>query len=474
MDNRVNPKLRSYYARLLFASQLAADAVTVFLCYLAGYWIYTGVYGKLSPQSFPEFLLFAAAAALVYVVILDRVGMYQREVSLLNVKELRGIFYTGLYAAAVIMSASFYLRSVTFSRITLTAAMIMTPVALYLQRQVSYRLHLVFHAMGWVQKRVLVFGAQHIGQHIARRLFESPFLGLLPVGFLDDDASRKGSVIKWHGFGPQGGVPVLGGEEVLARRDEYGVDMVLIALPSASFERNQKLVERCIGDGIEYAIVPNTYEKFIQDVELFEVGGIPIFRRRTSTVGFYYLLSKRLMDFSLSAFFMLVLSPVYALISLAIRLESRGPVIFKQKRSGLGGREFSFYKFRSMFEDAPRYARTPSDPADPRITRVGRWLRRTSLDELPQLFNVLRGDMSLVGPRPEMPFIVAAYTPLQLRRLEAKPGITGVWQISAYRGDPIHENIEYDLFYLQNRSLLLDVAIIVKTMLSVVRGVGAV
>ena len=126
-----------------------------------------------------------------------------------------------------------------------------------------------------------------------------------------------------------------------------------------------------------------------------------------------------------------------------------------------------------MFLDAPKYARTPADPADSRITKVGRWLRRTSLDELPQLFNVFRGDMSLVGPRPEMPFIVETYSLLERQRLLAKPGITGVWQISAVRGEPIHANIEYDLFYLENRSILLDLAIIVKTILSVIRGVGA-
>ena len=127
-----------------------------------------------------------------------------------------------------------------------------------------------------------------------------------------------------------------------------------------------------------------------------------------------------------------------------------------------------------MKVDAPKYAVTPNSTQDPRITRIGKWLRRTSLDELPQLFNVFRGDMSLVGPRPEMPFIAEQYTSLEKMRLEVKPGITGVWQISAVRGEPIHQNMEYDLFYLQNRSLLFDFAILTKTALSVIRGIGAV
>src|SRR5690606_26694581 len=139
----------------------------------------------------------------------------------------------------------------------------------------------------------------------------------------------------------------------------------------------------------------------------------------------------------------------FLLFWVLIKLDSEGPVVFKQKRVGLHGKEFSFYKFRTMKVDAPKYAHTPQDSSDPRITRVGRWLRRMSLDELPQLFNVFRGDMSLVGPRPEMPFIVEKYSALEKQRLEAKPGITGLWQISTFRGAPIHDHIEYDLFYLE-------------------------
>jgi exopolysaccharide biosynthesis polyprenyl glycosylphosphotransferase len=465
---------RTYFGRLITAAQVTADFASVFACYMAAYFFYVGPLKGSSPQSLIEFTTFSAAASLLYVLIIDRVGLYRREISLLNVKELRGIFYVGLYAAAAILSVSFYIRSVSLSRITLTTAILLAPIALYLQRQIFYRVHVLFHQRGWSRQRVLIFGAGNIGTHLAKRMFESPSLGFYPVGFLDDEASKHGQAVRWTGIGPKPGVRVLGGEEVLSKALELGVELVVIALPSASFERNQHLVEMCVAAGVQYAIVPNAYEKFIQNIELFEIGSIPLLRRRAHRVSFYYLAMKRLTDFVLAAFFITVLSPLYLLIATAIKVESEGPVIFKQKRVGLRGREFSFYKFRSMFTTAPKYERSPADPRDPRITRVGRWLRRTSLDELPQLFNVLRGDMSLVGPRPEMPFIVANYTPLERQRLEAKPGITGVWQISAVRGEPIHQNLEYDLFYLENRSLLLDLAIVIKTMLSVIRGIGAV
>lgn len=464
---------RSYFGRFITLGQLAVDFLTVFVCYMASYYFYIGPWGGWSPITETDFTLMAAGAGALYVFILDRVGLYRREISLLNVKELRGIFHVGIYAAGVILSLSFYIRSISLSRITMTTALIATPVLLYLQRQIFYKVHVLFHQRGWSQKRVFIFGAGNIGTHLAKRLFQSPSLGMLPVGFLDDEASKTGTIVHWR-EGPRAGVPVLGGEELLKKFQDYGVELVVIALPSASFDRNQQLVEACVAAGVEYAIVPNAYEKFIQHIEMFEIGGIPILRRRARRTSYVYLFFKRLIDFILSTFFIAVLSPLILIIGLAIKLDSKGPIIFKQKRVGLRGKEFSFYKFRSMHVDAPIYARTPSDPHDPRITRVGRWLRRTSLDELPQLFNVFRGDMSLVGPRPEMPFIVETYSPLQRQRLEAKPGITGVWQISAVRGEPIHANIEYDLFYLENRSLLLDLAIIVKTVISVIRGIGAI
>lgn len=464
---------RQYFGRIITIIQGAIDYFTVFGSYMASYWVYTGPLEGRIPQTLPQFITLSLGAAALYVVIMDRVGLYRREISLLNVKELRGIFYVGIYAAAAILSFSFYIRSTTFSRITMTTAIMLAPIMLYLQRQIFYKLHTMLHQKGWSQTKVFIYGAGNIGIHLAKRMFQSPTLGMYPVGFLDDDLGKHGKPVRWTGVCPKAGVPVLGGEELLQQVKKFGVELILIALPSAIFSRNQKLVEACVAQGVDYAIVPNAYEKFIQNIEMFEIGGIPILRRRSKPANYVYLILKRLLDFALATAFITLLSPLIIFIGIAIKIDSRGPIIFKQKRVGLRGKEFSFYKFRSMHTEAPRYARTPSDPNDPRITKVGRWLRRTSLDELPQLFNVFRGDMSLVGPRPEMPFIVDTYSPLEKKRLEAKPGITGVWQISAVRGEPIHVNIEYDLFYLENRSMLLDIAIIIKTGISVIRGIGA-
>jgi lipopolysaccharide/colanic/teichoic acid biosynthesis glycosyltransferase len=164
------------------------------------------------------------------------------------------------------------------------------------------------------------------------------------------------------------------------------------------------------------------------------------------------------------------LSPIFVLIALLIKLDSTGPVLFIQNRVGLNGRIFRILKFRSMYEGSAKYEPSPTSSLDPRLTTVGRLLRRLSLDELPQLVNVIRGEMSLVGPRPEMPFIVQGYDVAQRRRLSVMPGITGLWQLSADRAFPIHENLEYDLYYVRNRGWFMDLAILIHTILFAMRG----
>jgi lipopolysaccharide/colanic/teichoic acid biosynthesis glycosyltransferase len=149
-------------------------------------------------------------------------------------------------------------------------------------------------------------------------------------------------------------------------------------------------------------------------------------------------------------------------------------VVFRQTRVGRDGRRFVLWKFRSMRADAPVYARSPISGADERLTRVGRWIRRLSLDELPQLVNVLRGEMSLVGPRPEMPFIADRYNSTERLRLVVKPGITGLWQISHGRASAIHENLQYDLYYIREQNLRLDAAILLRTVSVVIHGADAV
>ncbi len=186
-----------------------------------------------------------------------------------------------------------------------------------------------------------------------------------------------------------------------------------------------------------------------------------------------YAVSKRWFDALVAGTALVLLSPFLLIIAGIVKFDSEGPVFFSHQRVGCRGKRFWILKFRSMHVQAAKYQRSPADLGDVRITRVGRLLRRTSLDEIPQLINVLRGEMSLVGPRPEMPYVANTYTAVQRKRLDALPGITGLWQISPARALPIHHNMQYDLYYIAHRSLLLDLAILCRTAESVVRGIGA-
>jgi lipopolysaccharide/colanic/teichoic acid biosynthesis glycosyltransferase len=185
-------------------------------------------------------------------------------------------------------------------------------------------------------------------------------------------------------------------------------------------------------------------------------------------------LVKRFCDVAVSVFLLIALLPLFLLIAILIKLDSSGPVFFLHYRIGKDGRPFVLWKFRSMRAEVPKYEASPRSAVDSRLTRIGRWIRRMSVDEMPQLINVLKGEMSIVGPRPEMPFIVARYHPVACERLAVRPGITGLWQISPARAFPIHENLQYDLHYIRNQNLSLDCAIIVRTIAAVIHGVGAV
>lgn len=196
------------------------------------------------------------------------------------------------------------------------------------------------------------------------------------------------------------------------------------------------------------------------------------FESRGEKYRFFFKAMKRLFDIILSVAGLIFVFPLCLFIWVIIRFDSSGRVLIKQKRVGKDGEIFDMYKFRTMQKNSGLYEKAPQTSNDKRITKPGRFLRKTGLDEIPQLINVLKGQMSLVGPRPEMPFIVRNYSELQRKRLAVKPGLTGLWQILGRKDLPIHENIEYDFYYIKNQSLFLDMVILLKTIPAVIRGKG--
>jgi exopolysaccharide biosynthesis polyprenyl glycosylphosphotransferase len=302
-------------------------------------------------------------------------------------------------------------------------------------------------------------------------LRRSPKLGLEPLAFVDENPAKAGSTILEMGYDPRRSAPVILGpltRELIAR---YKADLVIVAIPSLQRPKLHQTLREALAARARVSFVPSSFLHSDSWVDFQDIDGVLLASFSGSPRRCTYEWAKRVWDFSGAAILLALGLPVFLLLAILIRLDSKGPALFRQERVGLQGRRFRMFKFRTMYVDAAPYAYSPRVPDDPRITSLGRFLRRTSLDELPQLVNVLLGDMALVGPRPEMPFIVEEYTDQHRQRLQVKPGITGLWQLSGDRAYLIHENIEYDLYYIQHRNFFLDVAILLHTIIFAMRGI---
>jgi exopolysaccharide biosynthesis polyprenyl glycosylphosphotransferase len=325
--------------------------------------------------------------------------------------------------------------------------------------------------------RVLIVGAGTLGRDVAQALGEYGWAGLHVAGFLDDDPQKQGCQVA--------GFPVLAGiDRACDIVQSHQIEDVIIALPMKAHTRLANLVAELWKLPVRIKVVPD-YSALVFTRATFEsLGDVPLIGLREPAIDDFHRFIKRLFDLILGVVLLILLSPLLALIALLIRLDSEGPVIFKQQRIGENGRLFGMYKFRSMVPDADErleeIVQTTPDGAivhkikdDPRVTRVGRMLRQFSLDELPQLFNVLKGDMSLVGPRPELPWLVEKYEPWQRQRFSVPQGITGWWQVNGRSDKPMHLHTEEDLYYIQNYSLWLDLQILWRTVGAVLKRRGA-
>lgn len=321
----------------------------------------------------------------------------------------------------------------------------------------------VMHASGRPLTRVLLVGAtesaEAIGLALRTRLGHSVEI----VGCVDDGAA----------VGPLG-IPIVGHlDDILWLVRGLLVDEVIICLPGDRYADVERLSFLLQTEPVRVRFVPDFLKLVMVQSSVDLVGGLPLIGLREPRIDGPAWVVKRVFDLAATIVALVVAWPLMLAIAAAIKVTSPGPVIFKQQRVGENGRLFRVYKFRTMVADADKRPTLDKRPDDPRVTRLGRFLRRTSLDELPQLFNVLKGEMSWVGPRPEQVFVVQRYEPWQRQRLAVPPGITGWWQVNG-RGDlPMHLNTQYDLYYIRNYSLLLDLKILWKTIGVVIQGKGA-
>lgn len=343
-----------------------------------------------------------------------------------------------------------------------------TIVLVFLGRTLLGRLVKILAHFGVGSERALILGTGAGGREVLEILTKYPGPKYTVVGFLDDGDRADGQ--------PElGGFPVLGRVSILRGvLAEHAVDKVIVALPSLGPDRLLEIADLCDSARVAVWLLPDHFQLMVSPVDENELSGLPLMAIREVRLKGVSRLAKRFTDVVIAAALLVLFSGPMLVIALASWLDSRGPIFYIQERMGHDGRRFALLKFRSMVSSADRVARAWTVKGDPRITRVGSILRRFSVDELPQLINVLRGEMSLVGPRPERPQYVEEFGrlyPKYIQRHREKSGMTGWAQVNGLRGDvSIAERTLYDLYYVENWSLMLDLRILLRTVLEVVRG----
>ncbi len=333
---------------------------------------------------------------------------------------------------------------------------------------------------GHLMQPTLIVGANGEASDIIRVLDADPTAGLVPVGCLTSSQAER-LELDYCG----GDLPVLGGaRDIVDVIDSAGIDTVVIASSAFDHDVLARMIAELRTADVDVHISSGLFEVLTSRVVVNEVAGVPLITVKGISLSRTNLITKRVFDLVVSCVGLLLFAPFWLIIALLIKAGSKGPVLYTQTRVGRGGQRFEMFKFRSMYTDADaRLAEVMRDNEatgplfkmknDPRVTPVGRWLRKFSLDEVPQVLNVLRGEMSLVGPRPPLPQEVERYSRQDWRRLDVVPGMTGLWQVSGRSALTFDEMVRLDLFYIENWSVGLDMSLIVRTIPAVIFARGA-
>ncbi len=467
-----------YLARL---GLMAVDVLLINVAFVIAYWMrYVKEWGGQVDPAFQvpytQYVPVAAVLTLLLLVTLTVEGVYNRRRGISFFEELYAILNATTTSVVLMIAIFFFYRPYSYSRLIFAYVAALTVLLLGAARLVERIVRHQLRKRGLGVVRLLIVGAGERGRTLMRHIVAHPELGYHIVGFVDDDARRQQDIGRIRALGDTSRLPEL--------VQQLNVDEVIITLPWQYHRKIMRILDQCERENVRSRIVPDIFQLSLSHVYLDEIKGIPLIGTREPALQGWNFAIKRMMDIAIAGALLVVFAPLMALIALLIKLDSPGPVLFKQVRVGRYGRPFTLYKFRSMYADAEeRLAELlPFNEADgplfkmrhdPRVTRVGRWLRRFSLDELPQLWNVLKGDMSLIGPRPALPHEVEQYEAWHRKRLEVPPGLTGLWQTSGRSDMPFEEMCLLDIYYAERWSPWLDAVIFFKTIPAVLFGRGA-
>ncbi len=463
-------KYSQFFISLLFLQELIV---------LSGAWLlayYMRFYSGIIPvyKGIPDLLPYIKLLLPIWVIwgiIFKAYGLYHSMRAVSFFDEFLKIIKASILALIIFITLTYLFRENQYSRLVFLYFWVLQLVLITFFRVLFRKVLKFLRKRGYNLRYVVIVGAGELGQDLVKRIHEHPEFGLKIVGFLTRDEEKIGKEIE--------GVEVIGRyEDIQKVLTERNIDQVFIALPYDAHERIETIL-RLIGDNpVDIKVVPDLYQFATLGTSVEELDGLPILNLQDSPMYGWNLVLKRSMDIVLAVLALIVLSPLMLLITIAILLSSGTPVFYTQKRMGMDGKLFKIIKFRTMRQNAeestgPVWAK----PDDERKTKIGAFLRKTSLDELPQFINVLKGDMSIVGPRPERPVFINEFRkkiPNYMLRHKVKAGITGWAQVNGWRGNTsLEKRIEHDLYYINHWSLSFDIKIILRTIKKIFLDVNA-
>ena len=453
------------HGQLFLTTIIFFDSVVISFSWLAAYYLhFQSSFGPAPRYAIPEIEVYLIGLIPVWIVFMFNIwlcGLYKPLRGKPISTEFYNIIKVTVLSVLILAASTFFYREESFSRIQAAYFWVLVTFLIIVSHMLVRVILMEARKRGFNLRHLLIIGSGDLGQMVAEKISLHPEFGMNIVGFLTEHPEKIGSEVS--------GSKVLGlYQDVSKIIKKYNIDQLYIALPLHAHDRMGKILENLEEETVDIKVVPDLLKFMNLQAGVEELDGLPVVNLNESPLYGWNIVIKRTSDIVLSALAIFVSSPLLLLIAIIIKLESRGPVIFRQERAGLDGKGFEMYKFRSMRVDAEdKTGPVWASKEDDRRTRLGTFLRKTSFDELPQLFNVLCGDMSLVGPRPERPVFVKDFKksiPRYMLRLKMKAGLTGWAQVNGWRGNTsLDKRIEFDLYYIKNWSLFFDFKIILLT-----------
>ncbi|MBI2902361.1 MAG: undecaprenyl-phosphate glucose phosphotransferase [Candidatus Methylomirabilis oxyfera] len=441
---------------MLIADLLAISASWIAAYYLRFYWGPVPVYRGI-PRIHP-YLILLGLIVIIWGVAFKAFGLYRPRRISSRLAEVRDIAQACSLAVLILVALTFFLKQFEFSRLVILYFWVFSILSVSLVRASFREILRLMRRKGYNLRHVLLIGEGALSQRVVNRIHARPDMGLRIVGLLAGDPKMVGETV--------GDLRILGTYEQAGELvEELSIDKVFIAIPLEAYGRLEGILRSLEEGFVDIKVVPDLYQYVTLRGGVEEFDGLPLVNLQDSPLYGWNLVAKRIMDIVLSSVALLITAPVQLLLAAIVKLTSPGPILYRQERMGLDGRTFRMLKFRSMIDDAEDDGGAVwATRDDPRRTSIGALLRRTSLDEMPQLFNVLKGEMSLVGPRPERPVFIEEFRkriPRYMLRHKVKAGMTGWAQVNGWRGDTsLERRIECDLYYIEHWSPLFDLKIL--------------